>query len=167
MTSKSAFISFIKSIISFRDDLSAVTAPTFLLAPHSYLVLAGRWASQPSLFVAPAKEPDPAKRTLLVLKWFLSTIGPRLDYWGDEAGKRSWAKKPLNPFLGEIYIGHWEDAEAGRTEMVVEQVGHHPPCTAIYVRNAKYGVEVRIPYSPFPLSLDSSERRYRRSFKAM
>ena len=47
-------------------------------------------------------------------------------------------------------MGHWEDEEAGRTEMVVEQVGHHPPCTAIYVTNAKYGVKVIVSLSSCP-----------------
>ena len=140
MPSKSSFIAFIKSIVSFRGDLSTVTAPTFLLQPQSYTEYAGLWASQPSLFVASAGESDPAKRAVLVLKWFLSTIRPRL-YGRNE---KPLAKKPLNPFFGELYLGRWEDEESGRTEMYVEQVGHHPPCTAICVRNDRHGVKVSI-----------------------
>ena len=138
MSPKSAFIAFIKSITTFRGDLSTVTAPTFLLQPQSYTEYAGLWASQPSLFIAPVAEPDPAKRAMLVLKWFLSTIRPRL--YGRK--EKPLAKKPLNPFLGELYFGHWEDEDSGRTEMCVEQVGHHPPCTAICVKNEKHGVTV-------------------------
>lgn len=77
------------------------------------------WAEHPSLFVAPANEPDPEKRALLVLKWFLSTLrGQHSNKDGNGKKKRM---KPLNPFLGEIFIGQWDDA-AGTTKLVTEQV---------------------------------------------
>lgn len=44
-------------------------------------------------------------------------------------------KKPLNPFLGEQFIGSWTD-----TKLYAEQVSHHPPVTAYYIENAKRGV---------------------------
>ena len=50
-------------------------------------------------------------------------------------------------------MGHWEDEEAGRTEMIVEQVGHRSPCTAICVSNAKYGVKGNCFTSPVPYQL--------------
>jgi hypothetical protein len=49
-------------------------------------------------------------------------------------------KKPLNPILGELFLGHWEDEENGRTELVVEQVSHHPPITAYRIRNEKHRI---------------------------
>ena len=49
--------------------------------------------------------------------------------------------KPLNPFLGELFIGKWED-EAGTTNLVAEQVSHHPPATACNIWNDKHGVRV-------------------------
>ncbi|RAL63848.1 hypothetical protein DID88_003491 [Monilinia fructigena] len=48
-------------------------------------------------------------------------------------------KKPLNPFLGELFIGKWEDA-CGTTELISEQVSHHPPVTAYQISNKKHGV---------------------------
>jgi len=79
----------------------------------------GYWAEHPSLFVAPASATDPEKRALLVLKWFLSTLkqqhNPR-----DEEGKKK-RLKPLNPFLGELFLGKWEDG-SGTTNLVAEQV---------------------------------------------
>ena len=70
------------------------------------------------MFVAPAHEPDPKKRALLVLKWFLSTLKQQYASRSEKFGNE---KKPLNPFLGELFIGRWEDA-AGTTELVSEQV---------------------------------------------
>ena len=49
-------------------------------------------------------------------------------------------KKPLNPILGELFLGHWEDEDNGITELVVEQVSHQPPITAYRIRNEKHGV---------------------------
>lgn len=94
----------------------------------------------------PAQEEDPGKRALLVLKWFLTTIRPRL--YG--AAEKPVGKKPLNPFLGELLMGCWDDEECGQTRVWVEQVGHHPPCTAVCVRNEKFGVKV---CDVFPLDL--------------
>jgi hypothetical protein len=76
------------------------------------------WCEHPSVFVAAAKEPEAEKRALLVLKWFLTTLkqqyASRSDTYGNE-------KKPLNPFLGELFLGKWED-DAGTTELISEQV---------------------------------------------
>lgn len=75
---------------------------------------------------------------MLVLKWFLSTLkhqyASRSEQYGNE-------KKPLNPFLGELFLGTWSD-DAGTTTLVSEQVSHHPPATAYCVRNDKTGVEL-------------------------
>lgn len=77
------------------------------------------WAENPSLFVAPAKEADPEKRALLVLEWFLSTLRGQHSNT-DEHGKKK-RMKPLNPFLGEIFLGERHDS-AGTTKLVAEQV---------------------------------------------
>jgi len=50
-------------------------------------------------------------------------------------------KKPLNPFLGELFLGKWED-EAGTTELISEQVSHHPPATAYSITNLDSGVHL-------------------------
>ena len=76
----------------------------------------GTWDERPSLFVAPALGIDPEQRALLVLQWFLSTLPKIIG-----RKKRLGGKKPLNPFLGELFLGHWDD-ENGRTELVIEQV---------------------------------------------
>jgi hypothetical protein len=95
-----------------------MTAPPFILGTTSLTEFSAYWNEHPSLFVAPALEPDPAKRSLLVLKWFLSTLKQQYASRSDKYGTE---KKPFNPFLGELYLGKWQD-EAGETRLVSEQV---------------------------------------------
>ena len=75
----------------------------------------------------------------MVLQWFISTL--RYQHaTKDDDGKRK-KLKPLNPFLGEIFLGEWDD-EAGTTKLVSEQVSHHPPATAFKIWNDRHGIQV-------------------------
>lgn len=116
-----------------------MTAPPFILSSKSLVEYSTYWAEHPSIFVAPAREPDPAKRALLVLKWFLSTLKQQYSSRNEKLGSE---KKPLNPFLGELFLGRWED-DAGTTQLVSEQVSHHPPVTAYCIWNSKHGVRLQ------------------------
>lgn len=107
-----------QSIASFNGDLSSMTAPPFILSTTSLVEFSSYWAEHPTVFVAPAAEKDPAKRAMLVLKWFLSTLKQQYASRSEKLGSE---KKPLNPFLGELFLGKWED-EAGTTQLVSEQV---------------------------------------------
>ncbi|KAF2006829.1 Oxysterol-binding protein, partial [Amniculicola lignicola CBS 123094] len=129
---------FLKSIASFNGDLSSMTAPPFILSTTSLVEFSSYWAEHPSVFIAPASEPDPAKRAVLVLKWFLSTLKQQYASRSEKLGSE---KKPLNPFLGELFMGRWED-EAGTTQLVSEQVSHHPPVTAYCIWNQKAGIRL-------------------------
>ena len=95
-----------------------MTAPPFILSTTSLVEYSSYWAEHPSVFVAPASEQDPAKRSMLVLKWFLSTLKQQYSSRNEKLGSE---KKPLNPFLGELFLGRWED-DAGTTQLVSEQV---------------------------------------------
>jgi oxysterol-binding protein-related protein 9/10/11 len=86
--------------------------------------------------VAPAAEPDPQKRALLVLRWFLSALKQQY-YVGRDV--KDGVKKPLNAFLGEIFLASWTDGVA-TTEVISEQVSHHPPITACYLWNDEHGI---------------------------
>jgi len=108
----------LQSIASFNGDLSSLTAPPFILSTTSLTEFSTYWAEHPSIFVAPAHEGDPAKRALLVLRWFLSTLKQQYSSRNEKLGSE---KKPLNPFLGELFLGRWED-DAGTTQLVSEQV---------------------------------------------
>lgn len=136
---KSSWSSFLKSIASFNGDLSSMTAPAFILSTTSLVEFSSYWTEHPSVFVAPAAEKDPAKRCMLVLKWFLSTLKQQYASRSEKLGSE---KKPLNPFLGELFLGKWED-EAGETQLVSEQVSHHPPVTAYSIWNNKHGVRLQ------------------------
>jgi hypothetical protein len=129
------FLTFVKNVRAFKGDLSAFTAPPFLLSSTSMTEFPTYWAEQTQLLVAPAAEEDPAKRALAVLNWYICTLKQQ---YGKRDGKK---KKPLNPFLGELFLGHFQD-DTGRTELVAEQVSHHPPVTAYHIWNAEKGVHL-------------------------
>ncbi|KAJ9157446.1 Protein KES1 [Pleurostoma richardsiae] len=136
--SGSSWTAFLKSIASFNGDLSSLTAPPFILSSTSLTEFSSYWAEHPSLLAAPAREKDPQRRALLVLKWFLSTLKQQYAARSEQYGNE---KKPLNPFLGEMFLGKWED-EAGTTELISEQVSHHPPATAYSITNLPTGVHL-------------------------
>ncbi len=107
-----------QSMASFNGDLSSLTAPPSILSPTSLTEYSSYWCEHPWLFAAPAKEADPKKRALLVLKWFLSTLKQQYASRNKQYGKE---KKPLNPFLGELFLGKWT-TDGGTTELISEQV---------------------------------------------
>lgn len=53
-----------------------------------------------------------------MLKWFLSTLKQQYASRSEKFGNE---KKPLNPFLGELFLGKWVDGE-GETVLRSEQV---------------------------------------------
>lgn len=110
-----------QSIATIRGDLSNITAPPFVLATKSAVEFPAYWAEHPTIFVAPAVEPDPQRRALLVLKWFLAALKQQQYAGRDE---KDGVKKPLNAFLGELFLASWEGAEGvkGTTRSVSEQV---------------------------------------------
>ncbi|KAI1485620.1 hypothetical protein F5X96DRAFT_659212 [Biscogniauxia mediterranea] len=135
----SSWSAFLKSIASFNGDLSSLTAPPFILSSTSLTEFSSYWCEHPSVFAAPAKETDPAKRALLVLKWFLTTLKQQYASRSEQYGNE---KKPLNPFLGELFLGKWQD-DAGTTQLISEQVSHHPPATAYSIINENSGVHLQ------------------------
>jgi hypothetical protein len=134
---RSAVKDFLGSIATIRGDLSNITAPPFVLGDYSTVELPQYFADRPSLFVAPALEDDAEKRALLVLKNFLGSLRNQ-QYAG--RNEEDGVKKPLNAFLGELFLGSWHDETAGETKLVCEQVRHHPPVTACYIYNEKHGI---------------------------
>lgn len=125
-----------QSIATMKGDLSNITAPPFVLADKSTTEFPRYWIEHPELFVAPARETSPEKRVLAVTKWFLSSLRSQ-QYAGRDPNQGT--KKPLNAFLGEVFLGACgpEDDEC---RLVSEQVSHHPPVTACYLWNEKNGV---------------------------
>lgn len=97
------------------------------------------FAQRPAIFAAPALEPLAEKRALAVLKWFLSSLRAQLYVGGSPKGVS--IKKPLNAFLGELFLASWTDDEnKAATRLVAEQVSHHPPITAMHISDKSNGV---------------------------
>ena len=134
---RSGLKEFLGSIATISGDLSNITAPPFVLAENSTVEIPQYWADHPYLWAFPASEEDPEKRALLVLKNFLGSLRGQQYAGRDEA---DGVKKPLNAFLGELFLGSWNTEELGETRLVSEQVGHHPPVTACYLWNNKMGI---------------------------
>ncbi|KAH5222377.1 hypothetical protein HBI62_127700 [Parastagonospora nodorum] len=137
---RSALKDFLGSVATVSGDLSNITAPPFVLAENSTVEIPQYWADHPTLFISQAAEEDAEKRALSVLKYFIGTLRNQ-QYSGRR--EKDGVKKPLNAFLGELFLGHWKDEEIGETRLVAEQVSHHPPITACYLWNDKHGVRAQ------------------------
>ncbi|KAA8627545.1 Oxysterol-binding protein [Pyrenophora tritici-repentis] len=136
-SNRSGLKEFIGSIATISGDLSNITVPPFVLAENSTVEIPQYWADHPYLWASPASEENPEKRALLVLKNFLGSLRGQQYAGRDEA---DGVKKPLNAFLGEMFLGSWNSEELGETRLISEQVGHHPPVTACYLWNNKMGI---------------------------
>ncbi|KAH9856354.1 Oxysterol-binding protein [Lenzites betulinus] len=138
---KGSWTSFVKSIVSFSGDLSSLTAPPFILSPISLTEFPAYWCERPALFAAIADAKDEKERSIAVLKWFISTLKGQYTSRNEKLGSE---KKPLNPVLGELFYGYWPDVNGrGQTNLVVEQVSHHPPITAYYITNQTKGLSLQ------------------------
>lgn len=134
---RSALKDFLASIATISGDLSNITAPPFLLAENSTVEIPQYWCDHAHLFVRQAWGETKEQRALNVLESFMGALRNQ-QYAG--RGESEGVKKPLNAFLGELFMGKWEDEELGETRLVSEQVSHHPPITACYIWNDKHGV---------------------------
>jgi hypothetical protein len=134
---RSAMKDFLGSIATMSGDLSNITAPPFVLAENSTVEIPQYWCDHAHLFVRQAWGETEEQRALNVLESFMSSLRNQQYAGRDES---EGIKKPLNAFLGELFMGKWEDDELGQTRLVAEQVSHHPPITACYIWNDKHGV---------------------------
>ncbi|CCD24941.1 OSBP family protein NDAI_0E01250 [Naumovozyma dairenensis CBS 421] len=154
----SSWKSFLKSVATFRGDISTLTAPPFILSPVSLSEFSQYWGEYPELFLEPGfindenykshscgdKDIESAEvaRMLAVTKWFIFALKSQYTSRNESMGSE---KKPLNPFLGELFVGKWkmdEKPELGETVLLSEQVSHHPPKTAFTVFNDKNNVKL-------------------------
>ncbi|KAI8351439.1 hypothetical protein EDC96DRAFT_554495 [Choanephora cucurbitarum] len=74
------------------------------------------------------------------VKWFISSLNAS---YSRRVPKGEWEKKPYNPVLGEQFKMAWGDLNGtGNTDVLVEQVSHHPPVTGFYIKNDKAGISL-------------------------
>jgi len=79
---------------------------------------------------------DPLERFMVVVKWFLGLLR-----------SETMEKKPFNPVYGETHIS-WvandeKDQPENITEFIAEQVSHHPPVSAFFVRNKTENITIQ------------------------
>ncbi|PKI83209.1 Kes1p [Malassezia vespertilionis] len=131
---------FLKSIASFSGDLSKMTAPSFILSPVSLTEYPSYWGENPELWKEIQQGGSPEQRMIAVVRWFIATLKGQYTARNTSMGSE---KKPLNPILGEVFLGAWPDKSGrGETTLVSEQVSHHPPITAYCLNNDAAGVTV-------------------------
>ncbi len=89
-------------------------------------------------------ESSAEKRILAVLKLYLASL--QRQYYVGRTVKEG-LKKPLNPFLGELFFCEYTDcdmtaekASTSNVRVISEQVSHHPPTTACYLSADDHGV---------------------------
>lgn len=80
-----------------------------MLAPLSVVEVGRCWAQRPAVFAAPALEPSPERRCLLVLRMVLIALRTQMYVGGSPTTS---IKKPLNAFLGELFLAEWTDDKA-------------------------------------------------------
>lgn len=153
----SSWSTFLKSVASFSGDLSTLSAPPFILSPISLSEFPQYWGANQDLFLEIGKinksnfkeyystiatlQNAETARMLTVLKWFISTL--RCQY-SSRKEKNGFEKKPLNPFLGELFVAKWEnkDSKIGSTTLLTEQVSHHPPINAFTIFNDNVDIKL-------------------------
>lgn len=117
-----------------------MTAPSFILSPVSLTEYPSYWGEHPDLFAKCSQGSDDIEKMINVLRWFIATLKGQYTARNTSMGSE---KKPLNPILGELFLGKWSADESkgvAETQLIAEQVSHHPPITAYFLHNAKAGV---------------------------
>ncbi|KAG0145184.1 hypothetical protein CROQUDRAFT_79070 [Cronartium quercuum f. sp. fusiforme G11] len=136
---KSSWSSFLKAIATFSGDLSSLTAPSFILSPTSLCEFPSYWGEPYEEFSSISFGQNPEERMILVLRWFIATLKGQFTRRETQTGSE---KKPLNPILGELFLGNWTGGNNGQKDLGeirlwAEQVSHHPPVSAYFLLNAK------------------------------
>lgn len=122
--SSSSWRDLLRSISTFRGDLSSLTAPPFILAPASLLEYCHFWYAGKEEIRKPAQVPaaNVEERFVEVVRLFVFIMKGQYTQRNLSDG---FEKKPLNPFLGELFVCR-VDGDLLRAE----QVSHHPPAYA-------------------------------------
>ncbi|POW11871.1 hypothetical protein PSTT_04924 [Puccinia striiformis] len=141
---RSSWSSFLKTIATFSGDLSSLTAPSFILSPTSLCEFPSYWGEPHREFAAISTGKNAEERMILTLRWFIATFKDnKIVNHGPIYSINQSIEKPLNPILGELFLGSWNSEDkhgTGELRLWTEQVSHHPPVSAYCLINAKAGV---------------------------
>lgn len=120
-------ISSFVSQLTVGDDLTKISLPTEICHPFSMLeIMSHRELLCFSVLFDINKHPDDSfQRFLVVCRWLLSCLQ-----------SEQMEKKPFNAVIGEQHTAWIEhEGKENWTEFISEQVSHHPPVSAFFVRN--------------------------------
>jgi len=122
--SSSLLIEILKNI-SPSQDLLRLSLPSFILEKRSLLEKFSDFMHYQSLILNVHVMADPEQRFLAIVRFYLSC-------WNRIP--KSGVAKPYNPILGEVFKCVWK-YQTSETHFIAEQVSHHPPVSAFYIRN--------------------------------
>eukprot|EP01114_Cavostelium_apophysatum_P001644 TRINITY_DN11443_c0_g1_i1.p1 TRINITY_DN11443_c0_g1~~TRINITY_DN11443_c0_g1_i1.p1 ORF type:complete len:370 (-),score=81.26 TRINITY_DN11443_c0_g1_i1:97-1206(-) len=129
-TKKISLMGVVQSFISQLrpgQDLTRTSLPSILSYPFSLLeVLASRTLGSAEQITNMNYISDPVERMEHVALWMVTALPTEV-----------WRKKPFNPVIGEHHGCFIYSEGRGKTEFLGEQVSHHPPVSAFYIRNEK------------------------------
>jgi len=122
----------IVSQLNHGQDLTHISMPAVFLYPYSILELGAlRLLNKIHLIYELNEITDPLERMKGICRWFVCLF------------EQEWQeRKPYNPILGETHKSWTEHTKYGKTEIVLEQIMHHPPITAFGVNSTKNQVKV-------------------------
>jgi len=126
------------SQLSPGQDITKISLPSVLCHPFSMLeLISHRELLLFHILFELNHYTDPLERFMVVVKWFLGLVR-----------SETMEKKPFNPVIGETHVC-WvvnqldeQNQPENITEFISEQVSHHPPVSAFFLRNAKYNITV-------------------------
>lgn len=121
-------------------DVTNINLPASILDPVSTLEKAKKSMQRGELLQDICAAADPHARFFNVLRFNFSGLA-----------KERFGKKPYNPVLGEVYRCCFpHKGAAAETLLVAEQVSHHPPVTALHLRNDTLGFRMNSYTAPEP-----------------
>eukprot|EP00053_Salpingoeca_punica_P016671 m.158367 g.158367 ORF g.158367 m.158367 type:complete len:775 (+) comp17019_c1_seq2:130-2454(+) len=115
--------------LSPGHNLTTICLPPHVQSGRSLLETLSDPFQSSNLLTLASQEEDGFKRLVLVTRWVLSWVLIRPNGW----------KKPYNPLLGEVQRCMYEQGPQDKTLVVLEQVSHHPPISALYASNRPKG----------------------------
>lgn len=122
------------------SDITNINLPASVLDPISTLEKTKTSMQRGELIQdICAPNQDGMQRMLNVIRFNLSGLA-----------RERFGKKPFNPVLGEIYRCCYvhRGEQAGETLLVAEQVSHHPPISALHLRNDALGFTLNSHLAP-------------------
>jgi hypothetical protein len=120
------------SQIAPGQDLTKISLPSVLCHPFSMLeLISHREMLLFHILFELDQFTDPLERFMVIVKWFISLTR-----------SETMEKKPFNPVIGETHLCWVDNGSDDFTEFISEQVSHHPPVSAFFVRNMNRNISI-------------------------